>query len=276
MRAQFGGGIDPRLGLIDYSGIARASEIRARNNRMREEDEERKRQAKMEAVGQFIGNIQERKAKIKEEEEAANMILDFAKGDTALASTIKNYIGEDNLNKDKVMPIVRNLGAENVGGFLFKEAAKETERERKAQTKSPEYKLAQNKAIVSLYQKEGLIPPGDEAANEFLMKISPFTKDEDSTTNLLEALFASLNIAPPTPTSNVNTNVSTDVGTSGEFQLTKDMIDAINVDNLKDKKDIEAYQDLISNPTGEDSERLYNKLLKKSKGGFLDFFNFGN
>ena len=60
MRAQFGGGIDPRLGLIDYSGIARAAEIRARNNRMREEDEERKRQEKMKAVGSIIQTFKQK------------------------------------------------------------------------------------------------------------------------------------------------------------------------------------------------------------------------
>jgi len=60
MRARFGGGIDPRLGLIDYSGIARAAEIRARNNRMREEDEERKRQEKMKAVGSIIQTFKEK------------------------------------------------------------------------------------------------------------------------------------------------------------------------------------------------------------------------
>ena len=60
MRARFGGGIDPRLGLIDYSGIARAAEIRARNNRMREEDEERKRQEKMKAVGSIIQTFKQK------------------------------------------------------------------------------------------------------------------------------------------------------------------------------------------------------------------------
>ena len=60
MRAQFGGGIDPRLGLIDYSGIARAAEIRARNNLMREEDEERKRQEKMKAVGTIIQTLKQK------------------------------------------------------------------------------------------------------------------------------------------------------------------------------------------------------------------------
>ena len=60
MRARFGGWIDPRLGLIDYSGIARAAEIRARNNRMREEDEERKRQEKMKAVGSIIQTFKEK------------------------------------------------------------------------------------------------------------------------------------------------------------------------------------------------------------------------
>ena len=60
MRAQFGGGIDPRLGLIDYGGIARAAEIRARNNRMREEDEERKRQEKMKAVGTIIQTFKQK------------------------------------------------------------------------------------------------------------------------------------------------------------------------------------------------------------------------
>jgi len=60
MRARFGGGIDPRLGLIDYSGIARAAEIRARNNRMREEDEERKRQEKMKAVGSILQTLKQK------------------------------------------------------------------------------------------------------------------------------------------------------------------------------------------------------------------------
>ena len=60
MRARFGGGIDPRLGLIDYSGIAKAAEIRARNNRMREEDEERKRQEKMKAVGSILQTFKQK------------------------------------------------------------------------------------------------------------------------------------------------------------------------------------------------------------------------